>query len=219
MKLYCFGQSGHSYKVANYLNLAGISFEPIYVDFFNQETWGEDYRHNVNAMGEAPVLIDNDVKLAQSGVILEYLVDKTGAFKPDDRYENLRWVLWDNHKLSSQIGLLRFLKNFLPEEKRPAEAIAFLQGRTKAALKVLNGALEDRAFLLGDDITPADFSCSSYLFYPEDFGFVRAGYPHIDAWLTRIENMDNWKHPYDLMPTDQNVLNSTPSAHAWHKEG
>ena len=34
------------------------------------------------------------------------------------RREVLRWVLWDNHKMSGQIGTLRFLMNFLPEDKR-----------------------------------------------------------------------------------------------------
>ena len=55
----------------------------------------------------------------------------------DDRYEVLRWVLWDNHKLSSMAGMTRFLMNFLPEDKRPAEVIGFNLGRLKAAYQVL----------------------------------------------------------------------------------
>jgi glutathione S-transferase len=54
----------------------------------------------------------------------------------------LRWVLWDNHKLSSMAGMTRFLMNFLPEDKRPAEVIAFLQGRLKTAYQVLDAHLE-----------------------------------------------------------------------------
>jgi glutathione S-transferase len=38
-----------------------------------------------------------------------------------------------------------------------------------------------------------------YLYYPEPFGFDRAEWPHIDAWLTRISATKGWKHPYDLM--------------------
>ncbi len=218
MKLYCFGHSGHSYKVANYLNLAGLPFEMVFIDFFNQETWGEDFRAERNLMGEAPVFEDEDVTLTQSGVILEYLMDKTGHFIPEDRYENLRWVLWDNHKMSSQAGMLRFLKNFLPKDKQSSDVIAFMEGRLRAALKVLEGALEGREFLVGNCLTPADFSCSSYLWYPEDFGFDRSKYPNINAWMGRIEAMPNWKHPYDLMPKDQKMINGTASAKNWHKE-
>ena len=65
----------------------------------------QDYR-DLNVMAEAPVLVDGDVQLSQSGVIQQYISDKTGKFAgaPEDRYEVLRWVLWDNHKLSSQVG-------------------------------------------------------------------------------------------------------------------
>ena len=51
-----------------------------------------------------------------------------------------------------------------------------------------------------DAATIADLSCCSYLFYPEPFGFERADWPHVDAWLARIQALPGWKHPYDLMP-------------------
>ena len=69
MKLYCFGESGHSYKAALALQLAEIDWTPIFVDFFNGETRSDQYRNQVNEMGEAPVLVDGDIKLTQSGVI------------------------------------------------------------------------------------------------------------------------------------------------------
>lgn len=202
IKLYCFGESGHSYKVALMLELAGIDWEPVFVDFFNGEARSAAYRETVNEMGEAPVMVDGDVKLSQSGVIQQYLVDKSGKFggAPADKYEVLRWVLWDNHKLSSQAGVTRFLMNFLAAEKRPAEAIAFLQGRCKVAYGILNAHLENREWMVGDGPTVADFSCCSYLYYPEPFGFDRADWPHINSWLDRISALPGWKNPYDLMP-------------------
>lgn len=154
-------------------------------------------------MGEVPYLTNGDVKLSQSGAIQDYIAEITGRFggkTSDERREILRWVLWDNHKLSSQAGTTRFLMNFLPENKRPAEVIAFLQGRLKAAYKTLNNALEGRDWLVGDEITNADISCCGYLYYPEPFGFDRKDYPNIDSWLDRIADQPGWKHPYDLMP-------------------
>jgi len=201
IKLYCFGESGNSYKAALALQLSGLAWEPVFVDFFNGEARSETFRA-LNPMGEAPVMADGDLTLAQSGVIQQYVIDKTGKLggTDADKYEVLRWVLWDNHKMSGQAGTTRFLMNFLPEEKRPKEAIGFLQGRLKAAYAVLNDALAEREWLAGDDITVADLSCCGYLYYPEPFGFDRADWPHIDAWLTRISETPGWKHPYDLMP-------------------
>lgn len=202
IKLHCFGESGNAYKAALALELSGLEWEPVKVDFFGGETRTEDYKANVNPMGEAPVMIDGDVTLTQSGAIQQYVTDISGKLggAPEDKYEVLRWVLWDNHKLSSQAGMTRFLMNFLPEDKRPQEVIAFSQGRLKAAYTVLENHLNGRDWLVGDGITNADISCCSYLFYPEPFGFDRADWPHIDAWLTRISETPGWKHPYDLMP-------------------
>ncbi len=201
MKLYCFGESGNAYKAALTLELCGISWEPVFVDFFNGAARTPEFRA-INEMGEVPVLVDGDFSLTQSGAIQQYAVDQSGKLggRAEDKYEVLRWLLWDNHKLSSQAGATRFLMNFLPPEKRPAEAIAFLQGRLKAAYTVLNAHLEGRNWVVGDALTIADTACCGYLFYPEPFGFERADWPNIDAWLTRIQETPGWKHPYDLMP-------------------
>ncbi|SHH59073.1 glutathione S-transferase family protein [Cognatishimia maritima] len=203
IKLYCFGESGNAYKAALALELSGLAWEPVYVDFFNGEARSEAYLNTVNEMGEVPVMVDGDLKLTQSGVIQQYVADKSGKFggrNDQERYEILRWVLWDNHKLSSQNGITRFLLNFIPEDKRPTEAIAFLQGRLQAAYKVLEGHLEGRDWIVGDAITNADISCCGYLFYPEPYGFDRKAWPNIDRWLANIEATPGWKHPYDLMP-------------------
>ena len=203
IKLYCFGESGNAYKAALALQLSGLDWEPVKVDFFGGETRSPEYRATINEMGEAPVMIDGDVKLTQSGVIQDYVSEKSGKFGGKDaaeRREILRWVLWDNHKLSSMAGMTRFLMNFLHEDKRPAEVIAFNQGRLKAAYAVLNSHLEGRDWIVGDSLTNADISCCGYLFYPEPFGFDRAEWPHIDAWLTRLSETPGWKAPYDLMP-------------------
>ncbi|MBD9525559.1 glutathione S-transferase family protein [Paracoccus sp. PAR01] len=198
-ELHCFGESGHSYKVALFMQLAGYDWRPIFVDFFGGATRSTEYRA-LNAMGEAPVFIEDGQALTQSGVILLHLAERTGRFLDGDRNEILRWLFWDNHKGSGQFGTLRFLMNFLPPEKRPAEVIAFMQGRVRAALKTLDTHLSGRDWLAGDALTVADLSCCGYLFYTEPFGFDRAEWPNLDAWLMRIQTQPGWKHPYDLMP-------------------
>lgn len=202
IKLHCMGESGNAYKAALALELSGLDWEPVWVDFFGGQTRGDEFRAEANVMGEVPVLEQGDLRLAQSGVIQQWITDQTGKFGggPDEKYEVLRWVLWDNHKLSSQAGMTRFLMNFLPEEKRNADVIAFAQGRLKSAYQVLNAHLEGRDWIVGDEITNADISCCGYLFYPEPFGFDRGEWPHIDRWLSNVQAVPGWKHPYDLMP-------------------
>lgn len=200
-KLHCFAESGHSYKAALALELAGLPWEIVFVDFFNGAARGDDFRA-VNPMGEAPILEADGMVLSQSGAILQYITDQTGKLggDPADKYEVLRWVLWDNHKLSSVAGITRFLANFLSAKHRNADVIAFHQGRLGVALKILDGHLQGRDWIVGKGVTSADLSCCSYLYYPEPYGFVRADFPNIDRWLSNISDLPGWKHPYDLMP-------------------
>lgn len=203
IKLYCFGESGHSYKAALALELAGLDWEPVKVDFFNGETRSAAYRDSVNEMGEAPVLVDGEVRLTQSGVIQQYLTDTYGHFGSTDpmaRLEILRWVIWDNQKLSGMAGPCRFLMNFLPEDRRPAEVIAFMQGRLKGTYAILDQHLKGRDWIVGGTPTNADLTCCGYLFYEEPFGFDRTDWPEIDRWLSNIQGLPGWKAPYDLMP-------------------
>ena len=201
-KLYCLGESGSAYKAALAMTLAEMDWEPIFVDFFNGETRQPAFRA-LNEMGEVPVLVDGDTVLTQSAVIQDYVSSKTGKLggrSAAERREVLRWMFWDNHKLSGQAGATRFLMNFLPPEKRPAEVIAFQQGRLRAAYTVLNDHLASRGWMVGDQVSLADTACCGYLFYPEPFGFDRKDWPHVDRWLDRIAALPGWQHPYDMMP-------------------
>ncbi|MGR3467568.1 MAG: glutathione S-transferase family protein [Shimia sp.] len=202
LKLHCFGESGNAYKAALTLELAGLDWEPVKLDFFGGAARTEDWRAQ-NVMAEAPLLEGPDgFRLSQSGAIQQWVVDQTGKLggAAGDKYEVLRWVLWDNHKMSSQAGVTRFMLNFLPEQHRKPDVIAFLQGRLKGALDTLNRHLQGREWIVGESLTVADISCCSYLYYPEPYGFERADWPAIAVWLDRIAATPGWKHPYDLMP-------------------
>ena len=203
LKLHCFGESGHSYKAALALELSGLDWQPVFIDFFSGATRSPDYHTELNPMGEAPVLIDGDLTFSQSGVIQDYISEKTGAFGGQtaaERREILRWVLWDNHKLSANVGTRRFMMNFLPQAKRSADIIGYLGGRLKVSYKVLDSHLEARDWIVGEAVTNADLTCCGYLYYPEPFGFVRSDWPNIDRWLNNIAAIEGWKSPYDLMP-------------------
>ncbi|UWQ94665.1 glutathione S-transferase N-terminal domain-containing protein [Rhodobacteraceae bacterium M385] len=196
--LYCFGESGNAYKAALALELAGIPWQPRHVDFFKGEARSPEFRA-INPMGEVPVLDTGDEIMTQSGVIQHWVMETTGKLTGDTPRDVLRWTIFDNQKVSGIAGPLRFLMNFLPEEKRNADVIGFHVGRLKASIQVLEGELSQRDWLAGDAISCADISCAGYLFYDEPFSFTRADYPAIDAWLTRISETPGWKHPYDLM--------------------
>ena len=199
--LYCFAQSGNAYKAALMLTLCGADWSPRWVDYFGGETRSEEYRRNINVMGEVPVLQHGDLRLAQSGNILYHLAGKLGQFGPKSEEEErdvLRWILFDNHKLTSYTATYRFMRTFM-DSTEPA-VMEFLGTRSQGALAVLNQHLESRDFAAADRPTIADFSICGYLYFDDEIGLDWADYPNIKAWLDRIKALPGWQHPYDMMP-------------------
>ena len=198
--LYCFAQSGNCYKPALMLELAGADWAPRYVDYFGGETRTPAYRA-INAMGEAPVLEHGMLRLSQSGVILDYLadeLDRFGAHDDEERREILRWLLFDNHKLTSYTATYRWMRQFVEE---PDQAVmAEFRRRAEYAWGSLNAHLQGRRYVAADRLTIADLSLCGYLFWPEELGVDWDAYPHLRDWLERIRAEPRWVHPYALMP-------------------
>jgi glutathione S-transferase len=157
--LLCFGESGNAFKVAFMLQACELSWKPQWVDFFNGETRSQEYRQNFNEMGEAPVLLHGSRKFTQSGVILDYLAEVSRRYGPksdDERREILRWMLFDNHKLSSPVASLRYMISIAKTGETPVTE--WLRGRALGALKVLDGHLMQQPYVIGKRPTIADFS-------------------------------------------------------------
>ena len=203
-RLHGFCQSGNTFKVAFMLRALNQPWEPQFVDFMNGVTRTDEWRKIANEMGEVPVLDDGDRRLTHSGVILTYLASKHGAFggqTEDAKLEVLRWLLFDNHKLTSYFASYRFMKAFGPSAPDPA-VMGWLRGRLDNAFGILDKHLAGRSFVVGDSPTIADISICGYLFYPvEESGYEVGGkYGNVAAWLERVREVPGWANPYDILP-------------------
>ena len=202
-RLHCIGESGNSYKLALYLNCAGLDWEPVGVDFADGITRDPTWRAAENAMGEVPVLEIDGQRLSQSGAILVWLAETTGHFAPAeaDRFEALRWIMFDNHKFTNNYAMHRFQRCFTPQPVHPS-VISFLRTRLEASHGVVEKHLSTRPFMLGDKPTIVDFSLAGYVYYPpEESGVdIAAEFPAIHAWRQRLAALPGWKPPYEMMP-------------------
>src|SRR5580692_10569057 len=116
-RLHYFPESGNSYKLALMLALCGQRFEPVWTDFGGGVTRTPEWRARVNPMGEIPVLEDGPERLTQTAPILLRLAERYGKFGGADeaeRFEILRWLFWDNHKLTGYMATYRYSRAFTP---------------------------------------------------------------------------------------------------------
>jgi glutathione S-transferase len=202
-RLHCVGGSGNSYKVALYLNCAGLDWEAVGVNFAGGETRDADWRASTNAMGEVPVLEWAGQRMSQSGAILLWLAETHGrfAFDADQRFEAMCWLFFDNHKFTANYAMHRFQRCLTPQPVHES-VLAFLRPRVEAGFAIVDQHLTGRPFILGDRPTIVDFSMAGYIYYPpEETGFdITTSFPAIDAWRKRIAALPGWKPPYEMMP-------------------
>jgi len=202
-RLHYFPESGNSYKQALMLALCGQASEPVWTDFGSGATWTAEWRRTVNPMGEIPVLEEDGTSLTQTAPILLRLAERYGQFQgagEHERFEVLRWLFWDNQKLSDTMAAYRYRRAFMPPSD-PA-VLAYMKGRVDDFLRILDHHLQHRSFIVGDHPTVADLSMTGYLAFPkEESGYdLAASHPAISAWLQRIAALPGWKAPYDMLP-------------------
>lgn len=209
-KLHAFAQSGNTFKVALLLQALRQPWTPIHLPFeeFAKGIQRSDaWREDVNPMGEIPVLETGDRKLTQSAVIMIHLAEKHGAYagtSEDERLEVLRWMFFDNHKFTSYLATLRFLKSFGATAPDPA-VMKFLAGRVDNAFGIVEKHLSNRDYIVGSQPTIADMSLCGYLYYPSDeSGYdIAKSYPAMARWLGRLKALPGWKPPYEMLPGER----------------
>ena len=142
-------------------------------------------------------------RLTQTAPILLRLSERYGKFGGADeaeRFEILRWLFWDNHKLTGYMATYRYSRAFTPSPD--AAVLAYFKRRIDDYLSILDARLRDRAFSIGDKPTIADISMLAYLSFPKhEAGYdLPASHPSVAAWLSRLAALPGWQVPYDLLP-------------------
>ena len=185
-------------KVSIMLEEIGLAYEPHLIDIMKNETWGSEYL-SLNPNGKIPAILDPDgpggkpLALWESGAILIYLAEKTGKLLPVDpaaRYEAIQWVMWQMGGLGPMFGQFGFFHKFAGrdyEDKRPRDRYA---AESKRLLGVLEGRLEGRDWIMGDEFTIADVSMIGWVrnligFYDAGEIVDYASLRNVPAWLER----------------------------------
>lgn len=180
-----------------------------------------DSLRQVHPLGKSPVITDGEVVVAESGAILEYLVERhgQGRFVPAlGTPEHLRYRYWMHFAEGSAMPplLLKLVFTELARAKLPffvkpiARGIAakmqamLVEPNVKRQLDFMEAELGQRAWFAGDEFTAADVQMS----FPLEAAAQRAGLdasrPHLMAFLKRIHARPAYQRalarggPYDF---------------------
>lgn len=171
-------ESGLAYR-AHKLNLqAGDQRKPDYL--------------RINPAGAIPAIVDDEgpggkpLALAQSGAIVLYVAEKSGRFLPRDparRAAALQWLMHACSDVAGASGTIFQLSMAAPEKS--AANVEFFEKRLVNALRVADGRLADREYLV-DEISVADLALYPVVATRKPVIDKHGGLPHLAKWAERM---------------------------------
>jgi glutathione S-transferase len=197
MRLRIYGDSisGNCLKVKWTADLMGLSYDWIETSVLASKTRTPAFLA-LNPAGQVPtVVFADDRVLAQSNAIILHLAEESPLIPADSfqRAKMFEWLFWEQYSHEPYIAVARFQMRYLG---KPVESLEpRLVERGLAALQLLEDALTDSDFLVGDAVSLADVALVAYTRCADEGGFDLAGFPAVQAWIGRVETALNITEP------------------------
>lgn len=184
--LYRHPLSGHSHRVELMLSLLGLPVETTDVDLRAGAHKAAEFLAK-NPLGQVPVIEDGEITLADSNAILVYLATRydDGHWLPRSPIDAARvqwWLSLAAGPIFSGPCAARLVTVFkAPLDHERAKSIA------NDVLRVMDAALADQPFAVGDTPTIADIAAYTYVAHAPEGGVSLDEFAAVRAWIARIE--------------------------------
>jgi glutathione S-transferase len=200
MKLYGFPPSPNTWKVRAVAAHLGLPLEFELIDLTKRQQRTPEFLA-LNPTGRTPVLVDGGLTLWESTAIMQYLADQTAnSLWPDDaraRADIQRWQSWQLAHWSPEScvplifqRLVKAALNMGPPD--PAVVEKGIEAFHRDA-RILDAHLSRQPFLVGDDLTLADFSVAAPLFHAAKAEMPLVPYAHVRDWFGRVSALPAWR--------------------------
>jgi glutathione S-transferase len=149
-----------------------------------------------------PILVEGNQSLWEADAIacrLSQLVKsdfwRTGAAQP----EMIRWLSWGTRNFvlaCDKVHFERVTKQRYGLGPVREEMVTAGLSEFGIAAALLEQALSGRDWLVGSDVSYADFRMASVLPFADLAGLPLADYPLVEAWHSRLCQLDAWRDPF-----------------------
>ena len=188
MQIYGDSISGNCLKVKWTADLLGLDYRWIETSVLGGETRTPAFLA-MNRAGQVPLVrFANGTVLAQSNAIMLALCEGSSLIPAEffARAKMLEWLFWEQYSHEPYVAVARFQVHYLG--KPVSELEPKIVERGNAALKLLDEAVSDRAFLVADTLSLADLALVAYTRVAGEGGFDLTRYPAIQQWIGRVED-------------------------------
>lgn len=202
--LYSHEIGPNPWKVAIILSALGLEYKTIFVSF---EQVKQPPFTEINPNGRLPAIIDPNqgITLWESGAIVQYLIETYDVWHKisyetfPEKYHAQQWLHFQMSGQGPYYGQLGWFKR--QPESHPF-AIKRYSDEIRRVTSVLDKALEDRLWLVGDKCTFADLS---FVTWQDLLGFISPDqvedfareFPNVEAWMGRMKERADVKKVLD----------------------
>lgn len=193
MRLYQYHPSGNCYKIRLLLNQLGLACERVDVDILKGESRTPEFLA-INSNGRIPVLEVDGQYLPESNAALFYLASGT-PFLPADRMgqaQVLRWMFFEQYSHEPFIATIRFWVAFQRSAEKNAAEIQRRMPLGYAALAVMEDHLRHCDYFVNNTYSIADIALYAYTHVADEGGFELERFPHLQAWLARVQQQPGY---------------------------
>lgn len=196
IKLYDYELSGNCYKLRLLMNMLGLQYETVPIDFYPGREHKSDWFLRINPLGQLPVIEDDGQVLRDAQAILVYLAaryDATRQWYPVDDAARLgevsQWLSFADGITATSSAARLHDGLFYDVDIEACRAGAH------RLFRILDehlwfGEQEGRDWICsGDHSSIADIACFPYVILSEEGGISRQDYPAIRRWCDRVKRL------------------------------
>jgi len=199
MKLYVSNSSPNCRRVRVVLDRLGIAVDIDVLDVAGGDVRKPDFLR-LNPNGMVPVLRDGDLVLWESNAIMQYVADQVpgNSLFPKDpkaRADVQRWQCWELAHYNKALGALAFetiVKPRLLKAEPDATTVAWATPQLARFAPVLESHLQGRRYLVGDDVTLADYSVAFLEAAQKVVPFDWSAFPNVNVYYERMRADPYW---------------------------
>ncbi|MGI9382843.1 MAG: glutathione S-transferase family protein [Methyloligellaceae bacterium] len=207
LKVYGRKSAFHVQKAMWFVGELGIAHELVEVGGPAGGLDAPDFR-KMNPHGRIPVLDDGGTIVWESHTILRYLAARHGARKywsddPAKRTMAERWMDWAQTALQPDFVRGVFWAFYrTPEDRRDMAAVQRKVAQCGNHFKLLDGILEGRNYLLGDELSLADIPAGTNLYRYFNIDIDRPHVPNVERWFSALQERPAFRE-HVMVPFDE----------------
>lgn len=199
MKLYSVIGSHNCRKVEAVIDQLVVDIEIEYLELTKGDLSTPSFL-KINPNGKVPVLVDGAFVLWESNAIMQYLCDQSSdesllPSSPQTRADICRWQFWEVTHFNKAFATIAFetilKQNILQKPANQALVDNAIDNLSQFS-SVLNQRMADREFVVGNDITLADYSLTSLEGFKQAIPFDWSNYPYVNEYFERMRSNKHW---------------------------